>query len=56
MFNYVVIDKAHRGICDRFESKEEAQEAYPNTVEFEIEFYSDQEIAAIDAAFAEGFR
>ena len=53
MFNVAVIDNEFGGVCDRFESIKEAREAYPDTAKFDIEHYTDEEIAEIDAVFAD---
>lgn len=55
MFNYTVIDKVNGGVCDRFDSEVEAREAYPDTDQFDVQFYSDEENAEIDAVFADAF-
>lgn len=52
MFNHAVIDRIYGGVCDRFDSIEEAREAYPDTEQYDIEFYTDEENAEVDAAFA----
>ena len=51
MFNVAVIDNEFGGVCDRFDTEEEARAAYPDQVAFRIASYTDAENDAINAYF-----
>ncbi len=51
-FNFVVIDTENGGVCDRFETWDEARHAYPDYEDFKITRYTDEENAEIDRLMA----
>jgi hypothetical protein len=52
MFNVFVIDRSDNSVLDRYASVAEARADYPDADSFDVQVWSDADVAERDAVFA----